>query len=111
MAPKDEDVYNDALKASGDEALAKAFLKAFKESSTLKTEPSLNEKQQLYGLFKQALQNPPFSEVKKPSVLQPWESGKWNAWKKVVDDGITPTEAQKKYIELVEELKAKYGTN
>lgn len=47
MAPKDEDVYNDALKASGDEALAKAFLKAFQESTTLKTKPPNNEKLQV----------------------------------------------------------------
>lgn len=89
---------------------------------------------QLYGYFKQALQNPPFSQVSKPwgyqievclhpclknltsepiwqlyfSLIQ--ESAKYNAWKKVVDDGLSAADAQKKYIEYVEELKAKYGT-
>jgi diazepam-binding inhibitor (GABA receptor modulating acyl-CoA-binding protein) len=33
----------------------------------------------------------------------------WRAWKSVADTGITPEEAQTKYIELVEELKVKYG--
>jgi len=31
------------------------------------------------------------------------------AWQKVVDQGITPVEAQKKYVELVEQLKSTYG--
>lgn len=34
---------------------------------------------------------------------------KYNAWKKAVEDGITPEQAQEKYVALVEELKKKYG--
>lgn len=34
---------------------------------------------------------------------------KYNAWKKVVDEGVTPEDAQKRYVELVESLKTKYG--
>jgi diazepam-binding inhibitor (GABA receptor modulating acyl-CoA-binding protein) len=33
----------------------------------------------------------------------------WRAWKSVADTGITPEEAQTKYVELVEELKGRYG--
>ncbi len=30
-------------------------------------------------------------------------------WQKLVDEGITPEEAQEKYVALVEELKEKHG--
>jgi acyl-CoA-binding protein len=29
----------------------------------------------------------------------------------VVDDNVTPADAEKKYVALVEELKEKYGSN
>jgi acyl-CoA-binding protein len=29
----------------------------------------------------------------------------------VVDDKVTPADAEKKYVELVEQLKEKYGSN
>lgn len=34
---------------------------------------------------------------------------KKRAWQKVVDEGITPSAAEEKYVELVESLKSKYG--
>lgn len=34
---------------------------------------------------------------------------KYNAWKKLVEDGVTPEQAETKYIALIEELKTKYG--
>jgi 6-phosphogluconolactonase/glucosamine-6-phosphate isomerase/deaminase len=34
---------------------------------------------------------------------------KKRAWQKIVDEGVTPTEAEEKYVELVESLKSKYG--
>ena len=37
------------------------------------------------------------------------EKYKFNAWQKVVDDKVTPEDAQKKYVELVEKLKGVYG--
>ena len=30
-------------------------------------------------------------------------------WQKLLDEKVTPADADKKYVELVEELKAKYG--
>lgn len=35
---------------------------------------------------------------------------KHRAWKKVVDDKVTPADAEKKYVALVNELKGKYGS-
>jgi diazepam-binding inhibitor (GABA receptor modulator, acyl-CoA-binding protein) len=34
---------------------------------------------------------------------------KRNAWKKLVDEGLTPEDAQKKYVDLVEQLKKDCG--
>ena len=31
------------------------------------------------------------------------------AWQKIVDEGVTPEQAQKQYVELVDKLKGKYG--
>ena len=34
---------------------------------------------------------------------------KYNAWKKIVDEKVTPEQAQTKYVDLVEKLKKAYG--
>ncbi len=34
---------------------------------------------------------------------------KQKAWQKIVDEGVSPEDAQDKYVELVEALKLKYG--
>ena len=34
---------------------------------------------------------------------------KRNAWQKLVDEGVSPSDAQKKYVALVESLKKKHG--
>ncbi|KAM5348170.1 hypothetical protein ACJ41O_007994 [Fusarium nematophilum] len=34
---------------------------------------------------------------------------KYNAWKKIAEEGISPEAAQEKYVALVESLKEKYG--
>ena len=37
------------------------------------------------------------------------EKAKRNAWQKVVDEGVKPVDAQKKYVALVNDLKKKHG--
>lgn len=37
------------------------------------------------------------------------EKAKRNAWQKIVDQGVSPQDAQTRYIKLVDELKKKYG--
>jgi len=89
---------------------------------------------QLYAYFKQAKQDPPFESATKPSVYQfkvcsrttsscatlpieanqltmnPWQAGyKYKAWEKIVNEGVTPANAEKEYISFVEELKQKHG--
>ena len=34
---------------------------------------------------------------------------KYNAWKKLVEEGVTAEQAKERYVALVEELKGKYG--
>lgn len=34
---------------------------------------------------------------------------KYKAWEKLVNDGVTPADAEKRYVELVEEMKQKHG--
>ena len=35
----------------------------------------------------------------------------YTAWKKLNADGVTPEEAQKKYVDLYKQLKSKHGLN
>jgi hypothetical protein len=37
------------------------------------------------------------------------EKEKRKAWQKLLDEKVAPADAEKKYIELVDELKKKYG--
>jgi acyl-CoA-binding protein len=41
--------------------------------------------------------------------LETQEKEKRKAWQKHVDDDLTPEDAEKKYIDLVNEFKTKYG--
>lgn len=111
MAQYDEKIYTDAANATGDETLAKDFAIAYKAIKSLKSEPTNDEKLRLYGLSKQALQNPPFDQKPEPGRFAFRERAMWNAWKDVVESGTSPADAAKKYIELVGELKEKYGFN
>jgi diazepam-binding inhibitor (GABA receptor modulating acyl-CoA-binding protein) len=109
MADYDEKIYDDTLKATGDEALAKEFAIAYKSVKDLKSAPSDNEKLKLYGLSKQALQNPPFDQKPKPGAFAFKEKYMYQAWKDIFDANTTPADAAKEYIELVHALKEKYG--
>jgi len=85
------------------------FEKAVVESRKLKAKPSNDELLELYALFKQGTQSPPFDQAEQPGRFAFEAKYKYNAWKKVVDEGVTPEEAQKQYVQLVEKLKEKYG--
>ncbi|KAM6521114.1 acyl-CoA-binding protein (ACBP)/diazepam binding inhibitor (DBI)/endozepine (EP) [Fusarium solani] len=75
-----------------------AFKKAIEDSKKLTSKPGPDELLQLYALYKVGTAN---------TLLQ--GKAKYNAWKKVVDDSVTPDAAQEQYVKLVEELKEKYG--
>lgn len=73
----------------------------------LKSKPSDTELLDLYKYFKQA----EIGDVNtdRPGLLDLKGKAKWDAWQSV--KGLSQDEAREKYIALVEELVAKYGTN
>ncbi|GKZ19793.1 hypothetical protein AbraIFM66951_010790 [Aspergillus brasiliensis] len=85
-----------------------AFETAATEVKNLKSKPSDEEMLQLYALYKVATQSN-FAEAPKPSAFDFAGKYKYNAWKKLLDEGVTPEQAQERYIAFVEELKTKYG--
>ncbi|GAB7363692.1 hypothetical protein MBLNU230_g4260t1 [Neophaeotheca triangularis] len=85
------------------------FKKAVEDSRKLKAKPNNDELLQLYGLFKQGTQDPPLEQTQAPGMFEMKEKAKRAAWQKLVDDKVSPQNAQKKYVTLVNELKSKYG--
>ncbi|KAI5199372.1 hypothetical protein AUEXF2481DRAFT_4656 [Aureobasidium subglaciale EXF-2481] len=85
------------------------FKKAVEDSRKLKAKPSDDELLQLYGLFKQGTQDPPIESSDKPGMFDLKGKAKRNAWQKLVDEKVSPEDAQKKYVALVESLKTKHG--
>lgn len=45
----------------------------------------------------------------KPTRTYQQGKAKYNAWKKLADEGITAEQAQQRYVDKVEALKTKYG--
>lgn len=86
-----------------------AFQTAVKASRQLKAKPSDDELLQMYALFKQATQDPPIDKAEAPGTFDFKGKAKKRAWQKVVDEGVKPADAEKKYVELVGKLKEKYG--
>ncbi|KAL9113005.1 MAG: hypothetical protein Q9227_002870 [Pyrenula ochraceoflavens] len=90
------------------------FDAAVKASKQLKAKPSNDEllelgRRILYALYKQTLQDPSFDKATAPGMFDLKGKAKYNAWQKVVNDGVTPQQAETKYVQLVNSLKTKYG--
>lgn len=85
------------------------FQKAVEDSRKLKAKPSNDELLDLYALFKQGTQDPPIEQAENPGAFDLKGKAKKRAWQKVVDEGVTPEQAQSRYVELVERLKTTYG--
>lgn len=85
------------------------FKTAVEDSKKLKAKPGDDELLQLYGLFKQATQDPPIDKSEAPGTFDFKGKAKRRAWQKVVDEGVTPTKAEDEYVKLVGSLKTKYG--
>ncbi|KAG1143135.1 hypothetical protein G6F37_002955 [Rhizopus arrhizus] len=77
------------------------FTTAAEEVQNLSSKPSNDELLELYGLFKQATVGD--NETSKPTFDIKGRY-KWDAWTKL--KGMSQEEAEQKYIELVEKLKA-----
>ncbi|OJD15561.1 hypothetical protein AJ78_04184 [Emergomyces pasteurianus Ep9510] len=85
------------------------FEAAVEASRKLSTKPSDDDLLELYALFKQGTQDPPFEDAPKPGTFDFKGKYKYSAWKKVADEGLSAEDAQKKYVALIEKLKQKYG--
>ncbi|KAL8962685.1 MAG: hypothetical protein Q9183_005120 [Haloplaca sp. 2 TL-2023] len=86
-----------------------AIEKAVKDSRNLKAKPDQDELLELYSLFKQGSQDPPFAEAPQPGMFDLTGKAKYKAWSKVNDEGLTAQQAQEKYVKVVNGLKEKYG--
>ncbi len=88
-------------------SLEQDFNTAAEEVKNLTKKPSDKDLLKLYGLFKQStlgINNEP-----KPSIFNPTASSKWNAWYE--NRMLSKNMAKRKYIEIVEQFKLKYGYN
>ncbi|KAI9924896.1 hypothetical protein ASPWEDRAFT_110376 [Aspergillus wentii DTO 134E9] len=85
------------------------FQAAADASKKLLAKPSADELLKLYSLYKQVTDEKGFAAAKAPGTFDFKGKAKYNAWKEVAEAGTSPEDAQKQYIELVEELKTKYG--
>jgi len=69
--------------------------------------PSNDEQLNLYAYAKVA-QGQDFSAAKKPGMFDLTGKAKYNKWKEVVDAGTSQADADAKYVELGEQVVAKY---
>ncbi|MCJ1478574.1 hypothetical protein MMC13_007255 [Lambiella insularis] len=84
-----------------------AFEKAAVDVKKFSKEPSSDEQLKLYALFKIAHKTN-FAEAKAPGTFDMKGKYKYNAWKKMVDEGVTPVQAQQQYVKFVKDLEPKY---
>jgi len=85
-----------------------AFKKAVVDSKKLTSKPSNEDLLEIYALYKVGT-GEDFETAAKPGTFDFKAKAKYNAWKSVVEDVITPEQAQEKYVAKIEEMKTKYG--
>ncbi|KAI5865156.1 acyl-CoA-binding protein [Durotheca rogersii] len=88
--------------------LSPAFVKAQEDSKKLTSKPTNDELLDLYALFKVG-NGEDFSKAEKPGLFDLKGKYKYQAWQKLVDEGLSAEAAQERYVKKVEELKEKYG--
>ncbi|KAK1465434.1 acyl CoA binding protein [Colletotrichum cuscutae] len=96
---------------------SEAFKQAVSDSKKLTSKPGNDELLELYGLYKvstgediSSAPKPGMFDLKLTFGLRGLQGkAKQSAWQKVVDDKLTPEQAQEKYVALVNSLKEKYG--
>ncbi|KAI0111448.1 acyl-CoA-binding protein [Daldinia grandis] len=88
--------------------ISPAFAQAQEDSKKLTSKPGNDDLLELYSLYKVG-NGEDFSKAEKPGVFDLKGKYKYQAWQKVADEGISPAEAQERYVKLVETLKEKNG--
>ncbi|XP_029302734.1 acyl-CoA-binding protein-like isoform X2 [Cottoperca gobio] len=82
-----------------------SFAKAVEEVKLLKQKPGYAELGEIYGLYKQATVGD--VNIGRPGIFDLAGRGKWDAWER--RKGLSKDEAMAAYIDLVEDLKKKFG--
>ncbi|GAB7331367.1 hypothetical protein MBLNU13_g02798t1 [Cladosporium sp. NU13] len=82
------------------------FKKAIEDSRSLSKTPSNDELLEIYGLFKQG-SGEKHDAAPQPGTFDFKGKAKYNKWAEFKD--LSPEEAQKKYVEAVKKLQAKYN--
>jgi len=85
-----------------------AFQQAVIDSKKLTKPPTSEELLELYALFKVST-GEDIKTAAAPGLFDLKGKAKRNAWRKVVDEGISAEEAQERYVALVEKLKVTYA--
>ncbi|CCD24717.1 long-chain fatty acid transporter ACB1 NDAI_0D04030 [Naumovozyma dairenensis CBS 421] len=85
--------------------VSQLFEEKAKAVQELPKKPSDDELLQVYALYKQATVGD--NNKEKPGIFNLKDRSKWNAWEEL--KGMSQEEAEKKYIELVDSLSAKYA--
>ncbi|KAK0645652.1 acyl-CoA-binding protein [Cercophora newfieldiana] len=85
-----------------------AFKKAVVDSKKLTSKPSNEDLLEIYALYKVGT-GEDFETAPKPGTFDFKAKAKYNAWKALVEDALTPEQAQEKYAAKIEEMKTKYG--
>ncbi|KAF2002351.1 acyl CoA binding protein [Amniculicola lignicola CBS 123094] len=85
-----------------------AYEKARSDSAQLMAKPGNDEMLDLYGYGKIA-DGQDISGVAKPGMFDMVGKAKYNHWTKLLSENMNKADAEKRYIELVDMLKAKYG--
>jgi len=81
------------------------FERAAEQAKILKTQPEKNELLQIYALYKQATAGD--VNISRPGMFDLAGKAKWDAWE--TKKGMSKEDAMKAYVDMVEEMKGKYG--
>ncbi|KAF2836071.1 diazepam-binding inhibitor [Patellaria atrata CBS 101060] len=81
---------------------------AVKESRQLTAKPTNDELLELYSLFKVGNAEDR-DKAPKPGMFDMAGKAKLKSWDKLLEEGITATQAKERYVKLVNALKEKYG--
>ncbi|SMN22473.1 similar to Saccharomyces cerevisiae YGR037C ACB1 Acyl-CoA-binding protein [Maudiozyma saulgeensis] len=84
--------------------VSQLFEEKAKAVNELPTKPNTDELLKLYALYKQATIGD--CNTDRPGIFNLKDRSKWDAWNKI--KGTTQDDAEKQYIELVDELFVKY---
>ncbi|CCC66768.1 hypothetical protein NCAS_0A02100 [Naumovozyma castellii] len=85
--------------------VSQLFEEKAKAVNELPTKPNTDELLKLYALYKQATVGD--NDKVRPGIFNLKDRSKWDAWEKL--KGTSQEDAEKQYIELVDELFVKYG--